>query len=57
VSGTTTTTTTTNGGGGVEGITTPNTGGDVEFGAGLALLVIGGGVAFGGATLRRKKRS
>jgi hypothetical protein len=44
--------------GGVAGIstTTPSTGADAQFGAGLGLLTIGGGVLFGSNRLNRKKR-
>jgi hypothetical protein len=53
-----TTTTTTTGASGVLGtsITTPSTGADTEFGAGLALLMLGGGLVFGSTRLNRRKR-
>jgi len=36
--------------------TTPSTGADTEFGAGLALLMLGGGLVFGSTRLSRRKR-
>jgi hypothetical protein len=33
-----------------------NTGADTQFGAGLALLILGGGLTFGGSRVSRRKK-